>query len=594
MRKQKDRKLIVENEQADANQKRIELLTGAILLAFGVYHSILYFGHTAVPIGDFPDLFKIGRDLLSFRLPGSFKQAPVLGLLQNFLYPLAWGPSRELTAGWLLNAILHPVNLLLLWLVGKKIVGKAATYLAVIIIINPWSIYLLTEPIIETTFLFFILLTFYLIFCRSRWAYLAAATASIVRYEGAALILAAFLTDIMHNKSNPERIRALVYSALACLPLAIWLLLTAVTWQGGSTHYLNILFSKEYAKSFTEEQGKRGILLNMQVLWNTGFAPLLVPYPTAGNDAGNSLFSFSKATVLVSFLLGCIFSIIKRQWQVWMLLLFFVPYFLLHACYPYPLNRYQSTVAWIVVFICWSGLQSAWQSLCNKWPVPRILAYAFQIVIAVIAFFWFVGLVPYLSGASAFSPRSASIPYTAMAVMGLIFAGQLYTERAGCLPGGLAILAAMCLMIISNQFTLTRLLGDGKREIEFKMLGEWFASSAKPSDKMAVYNCGPAALFAGKFAKNITGFPKADNPDQLVEKLYEANVTYVVWATREGVGQRHNDYRYLGLDKNIAMLNQPRSTRPYEFIRQIGTEKGFVNVFRLKEQDKKQPPDAQN
>lgn len=579
----------------DASERHVEILTGVILFAFGVYHSILYFGHTAVPNGDFPDLFKIGSDLLSFKRPVDFKQAPVLGLLQNFLYPFAWGTSRELTAGWLLNAILHPLNLLLLWLVGKRIVGRAAVWIAVIIIINPWTIYLLTEPINETTYLFFILLSFYLIFKRSRLAYLAAAAASMVRYEGAALILAAFLTDIMHNKSKPQRFRAIVYSALASLPLAVWMLCTVLTWKPGATHYLSVLFSKDYSMGFAEPvENRTGILLNMSALWQTGFACLLTPYPGVNKDLAEVLLKLSRATVLVGFLLGCIFSIIKRQWQVWMLLLFFVPYFLLHAFYPYPLGRFHSTIAWIVMLVCLFGLQSVGAFMTGKLGVPRVFALAFQIALIIISVYWLAGLIPYLSEVSAISPRSSTMPYVAMAVTGLIFAGRLYVERTKWLPRGLTILAVMFVMIISNQFPLARLLWDGKREIEFRQLGVWFAENAKPGDKMAVYNCGPAALFAGKFADNITGFPRADNPEQLVEKLYEQNFTYVVWATREGMSKQHTGYQLMGLDKNIAFLARPASIGSYEFVRPIGSERGFVNVFRLKSRSVEQPSESQN
>ncbi|MFH1370129.1 MAG: hypothetical protein ABII09_02420 [Planctomycetota bacterium] len=72
----KKRKEILNSQLSPAvEDKRVEIITGVILLAFGVYHSILYFGHTAVPNGDFPDLFKIGSDLLSFKRPVGFKQA---------------------------------------------------------------------------------------------------------------------------------------------------------------------------------------------------------------------------------------------------------------------------------------------------------------------------------------------------------------------------------------------------------------------------------------------------------------------------------------------------------------------------------------
>ena len=206
--------------------------------------------------------------MLSLHLPHSFKHTPVLGLLQNFLYPFAWGPSRELTAGCLLNAILQPFTVVLFWLVGRKIIGRAAVWFAIIASINPWTIYSLVDPVVETPFLFFILLSLYLIFRRSRWAYLAASITSMIRYEGAALIAAAFVADIINRKEKRDVIKAFIFSAIAAVPLMFWLTLTVLNWraESGGTHYFNVLFSKDYSKTFAEGQGKRGIGLHLQIL----------------------------------------------------------------------------------------------------------------------------------------------------------------------------------------------------------------------------------------------------------------------------------------------------------------------------------------
>ena len=154
--------------QANEPQKGIEILTGVVLFAFGVYQSILYFGHTVVPISDFLSIYSAGNAILHFRLPTDFKYAPVTGLLQNLLATVSWGSAPDLTASWLLNAILHPFSVVLMWLVGKHIVGKSAVWATLIAAVNYWLVYMLTEPIVETTYLFFILLTIYLIFRRSR------------------------------------------------------------------------------------------------------------------------------------------------------------------------------------------------------------------------------------------------------------------------------------------------------------------------------------------------------------------------------------------------------------------------------------------
>jgi len=586
------------SEQPPEPQRRVDILTCAVLFAFGVYNSILYFGHTVVPISDFATFFQVGKELLSLRMPTSFKYAPVVGILQNLLVTASGGSISDLTAGWLLNAILHPFSVVLLWLVGKRIIGRSAAWFALIATINPWTIYSLTQPIGETTYLFFILLTVYLLFRRSRWAYLAASITTMVRYEGAALIMAAFVMDIIYRKDRRDVIRAFVYSFLASLPLVIWLVLTVVTWQGGTTHYFDVLFGKEYSKGFAEPvEGRRGVGLHLQLLWQTGFQPLLIPYPGASEDFVNTIVKLGKASAVVGFVLGCIFAIFKRRWEVLVLLLFFVPYFALHAWYPYPIMRFHSTIFWIAILIAWFGLQNAGGFLAKKVPFPRPAVIAVQLIVILAAVAWAISIVPHFGQAAAVSPTSATMPYVAMLTVAIIIVIRLLTEPHPVIvrvPRHLCTAFVMCLVIASNQFPLAQLLGDGKREIEFKMLGEWFAANAKPDDKLAVYQ-NDTQLYAGKFAQNVIGFPKASSPRELVEKLRQMGVTYVVWATREGFSHgEYPGYQLLGLDKTIGFLDKPRNIGPYEFVRQVGTNRGYVSIFRLKDKGDEQLPNGGN
>ena len=162
----------IDTEVLARRQRYFEFFVVAAFLAFGAYHSILYFGHKIVPTSDFPAFVRVGHELLSFKAPSDFKRAPVLGLLQAPLSHLVGGQHPLLTAGWLLNAILHPLNGVLFWLVGRRIIGKSAAWIAVIAIINPWVLNMLRDPIVEITLLFFVLVTFYFIFRRSGWSYL--------------------------------------------------------------------------------------------------------------------------------------------------------------------------------------------------------------------------------------------------------------------------------------------------------------------------------------------------------------------------------------------------------------------------------------
>jgi hypothetical protein len=570
-----------EAEELEKWERYLELFLIGAFLAFGVYQSILYFGHKIVPISDFPDIVKVGHDLLSFRLPARFKQAPVVGILQALLSYIVGGQHPDLTAGWLLNAILHPLNLILFYLVGRQIIGRSAIWFAVIAILNHWVIYMLTEPIMETTLLFFSLLTFYLIFKRSNWCYVFASITTMVRYEGAALILAAFVMDMIY-RSRGERLRAFLYSAMACVPLVAWMLGTILTWEPGTSHYLNVLFTKKYSEAFaTSTQGRTGILMHLNLLWTVGFRPLFMPYPGASEDFVGMVWKLSKTLAIVSFFFGSIYGLCKRRWEILALLIFFVPYFLLHAFYPYPLQRFHTNIFWIALLMCLFGLQSIWKLINKNGRLPKWLIVALQCLVAVISIVSLIPLIRLLPMISSVSPHSATLPFAAMLLVGLIFVGRIYIYRYRHLLREFSILSFVCLFIVSNQFALVRLLGDGQQDAEFKLLADWYVENAQPGEKMGVYMASVVKIFAPEYAENIVRLPEADSPLEFVKACRKEDITYVVWASREGLRDDHTGYRRMGLHKNIANLQKPQDSEDYQFVTQVAAKRGYVNIFRL-------------
>ena len=564
---------------SDRREKYLALFITIALFAFGAYQSILYFGNKVVPISDFPDIIRVGHELLSFKLPSNFKIAPVVGLVQAGLSHLIGGEYPDLTAGWLFNAILHPFTVLLLWLVGKKILGRSAAWFAIVAAINPWMLYMLREPLIETPLLFFVILTTYLILIRSKWCYLAAAITTMVRYEGAALIIAAFVMDMIESKNKQQRIRSFVYSALAMAPLVIWLAGTALSWKSGTSHYFNVLFTKEYAEGFAAKANRTGIILHMKILWEAAFRSLLLPYPKMSEDGVAMIIKLSKAAALAGFLFGAIYGLCKKRREILVLLIFFVPYFVLHALYPYPLQRYHSTIFWIALLIAIYGFQSCWRLIDGNGRVPGRVVFAMQMMIILGAAAWIFKLAGFLPKLALASPASASLPYVAIGLTAVLCGWRIWIYRRLCRE--LAVMCVVCLAIISNQFYLASFLGDGKSDEEFKLLGQWYVKNAQPVEKMGVYMFDVVRIFVPKDTQNIVPLPQADNPVEFAKTCSQQQITYVVWASREGLSQDHYGYHKLGLDKNIAVLREPKNIGPYQFVAQIKSARGYINVFRL-------------
>ncbi len=563
-----------------------------------------------MPNSDFPAFIKTGKALLAFELPGSFKRAPVLGLLQAALSRAVGGQHPDLTAGWLLNSILHPFSLLLLYLIARKILNGAAWLYAIIVIVNPWTVALLVQPIAETTMIFFTLLTVYFILRRSNWCYLFASIATMTRYECAALILGAFVFDMIMRTSRKERIRAFSYSALASVPLGLWLLGTKLTWQPDVTRH--------YFGHFTSSRGHIGTEY-FRWLWEATFMPLLqlplsikaafvTPPTTAAEavfiseaaEAVKAFLDFSKFIAATGCIVAIVYSLIKRQWKLLPLIIFFGCYVGIHMMRMVTRHRYCLPAVWVGLLLCIYG----WQHICKmvnyKDWIPRPAIISLQLIIIAAAGIWLAMLAPHLAAAAKLlSPTSRYLPYIAAAVIAIIFTVRTFIFRARHVWRDAAFSMLACLMVVSGQFTLVRQVGTGKRDVEFKMLADWYVKNAEPGEKLAATLTNVMRFFAPKQSKNFipTESIGGDDAAKFIRKCYKRDIRYIAWDSRIGLTPTNSYYRKWGIDR-IAMLARPQSTGPYEFITQLKhSDRRYINVFRLRKPPLDQmqlPPQPQN
>jgi hypothetical protein len=141
----------------------------------------------------------------------------------------------------------------------------------------------------------------------------------------------------------------------------------------------------------------------------------------------------------------------------------------------------------------------------------------------------------------------------------------------------------------SNQFVLTRVVGNGKRDVEFKYLADWYLETAAEGEKMVTTMSNIVAIFAPRHKAYFTHASslKSDSPEEFIEKCYERNITYVAWDSRLGYGVGSRYYKLYQLDA-IAFLVKPQNAGPFEFIKQIRvSDRRLINIFRLRTPRKK-------
>ncbi len=572
----------------DSKNKKFELCAAAILLAFGVYQSILYFGHQVVPNSDFPSFVGVARTILRFEIPASFKRLPGLGILQIGLSKFISGSHPVLTAGWLLNAICHPLSIVLLYLIGKRVLGKSALGFALIIAVNPWVVSMLAQPMAETTLLFFTLLTFYLILRRTHWCYLAACLASVIRYDAIVLVMVAFLVNIVIHKTKRERIQVIIWAFLASIPLALWMLGTKINWETSSkSDYFGLFISSRHVG-----------LAFFDLLWQSTFQPLLqipswlkailVQAPTAAQkasiqSANDILFGLSKTMAVIGIAAGSVYALVKKQWQAIALFLFFAITAAVHTRRAVSTQRYTFPLIWITLLLCCYGWRNIFRLIDHKEKIPRPVIIAFQSIIALIATVWLIRLVPLLSKVAPYSRRSVWLPFVTIGVVVLLFLSHSFVYRRRHVLRFLVLSALVCLMVVSNQFTLARMVGNGNLDAEFKQLADWYVQNAQPGENLVTSMPNVVRLFAPQHSKHFipTSRIKADDPAGFVQACYKRGVAYVAWDSRIGLTPNNSYYKKWGISR-IAMLGKPQSIGPYEFVTQLKqNDRKYINIFKL-------------
>jgi hypothetical protein len=569
-------------------QMRFELLLIAILLVFGAYQSVIYFGHQVVPNSDFSSFADTARPLLSFKLPGSLKRVPGLGLLQIGLAQLVGGNHPLLTAGWLLNAILNPLNLVLLYLVGKEFLGRSAVWFALVAGVNPWVLSMLVEPLVETTLVFLILLTFLFILRRSSWCYLFAAMATMIRQEGAALILAAFVVDVVYSWTWRQRGIVLAKAGAAAVPLGLWMLATFMRHEvsSGKGSYLNYYGHGTVVGEY------------VYLLWRGAFDTLVV-LPDEARAMFDRLMTqreadsiqaavgqaavVSRIVVAAGLIASVVFGWLKRRRAFIAVIMFFVPFFLIHTLKSATLQRYCVPALWLVLLMCIFGLKSLWQFISGKAKMPIAVAVILQILVIMIAVSWIGGLLPNMGKLSSISTDSMSLPYVLMGAVAAVLLADIVSLRKKQLLTSLTIAVVVCLAGVSNQFTLAGVMGNGDRDAEFRKLADWYVDNAKPAEKIVTTMPQLAKIFAPEYASSFYPVWRIEGEDfaGFTSDCMQKRITYLAWDSRLGLATGDSYYLKYGLSR-IQTLRAGRDTGPWKFVTRIAqSQMRYINIYRL-------------
>lgn len=519
-----------------------------------------FFNAFAVPNTDFFAFREHALRYLQFRMPDDFKRLPVfpivIGVLSRFI------PAGEpvLPAALWLNAALTPVALWLAVRVGRRFVGSGtAVMVAATLAVNPTMVFCMTQPLLEVPLLCLILLTLELALRRSRWAYLAAALASLTRYEAGALIPALVIQDL-RNGDPKQRRQALGLGALASVWLIIWVAMSA------HRH----LAVNPYVQEMIQREREGGLLAFPMMLAEvvTDVLPGVI-----WRLPGSAVL----LTVIMALLTGAGVVRMGRRHGTALMVpgIFVLCYVIIHSIFPVAVVRYAVPILWFIYLAIAAALEPL---LAHRdGPSPHLAMVA-----------WCASAP--LLGYSAWRMLQGGSPALGFSwfllCVALLWAWVARRGAAGLQPkrGGMLPLVGGLLLAFGVRNTALQLHSPAVADncAQFKALAAWYRKAARPGDRMAVTLPWVVQYYSGLPDEAFVpaGSLAASTPDAAVAELKGAGVTYIVWDSDYGTDPTTYDSLQFGAD----LLMQLRERRPAWLVpvHRIEVRAKVAEIFRVR------------
>ena len=303
------------------------LILGVIVVYFTAATASLL-PRFSVPHLDYFGFLGVAESFSAAELPVSFKRAPLYPALMALGALFAPGADPYLTAARGINVLATPVTMVLAYLFAKPALGRWSVWAVAWLASSPVFTLNGAQPICEMFYAALILGTL-VVTGRGGWPYLLGGLAALTRYEAVALVLLLGAFDFFAGR----RRRAILFTALAVFPVALWVGISLV--KAGPVH--------PYLEQYL-------IYRPAPVEFLKAAASLLI---TARPPAAVALSFFGLALAIAG-----VFYAAKRIRSTYVVAaVFLVVYLVAHAVYPWPFRRFFLPVLAIAVFGLWYGMR---------------------------------------------------------------------------------------------------------------------------------------------------------------------------------------------------------------------------------------------
>jgi hypothetical protein len=483
-------------------------------------HVAIYFNRFEVPNTDF---FAFRRDALAYLrldLPENFKRAPLYPLLMGAVSLLMPGPEPELLAGEVVNLLLTLLLVYLTFRIATALVGNAGWLVAFGVALSPVFMPSASQPLAEATLAVGIALTAYLAMRDSAWAYLAAAAASMTRYEAALLLPLLVLKDLWQRK---QVVPTLLRAAAAGVPLALWFLLSLVHRQEVNPYV------GEMARLKPAGLGNLVSCVAISLKFLLPVARRL--QALLGVSLPQGLAVGGAMVVLAVVFLGLVGIGKKTNPIGWLLALFFAGYLFIHTFLWWAIEeRYTYVVLWIVFL----GIVAAAREL--SWRGPALQGRGLRIAVVVAVLLVAVAAAVVAARRLGYTIAIVYGLFAAAGLVGALLVRQRPLDVAAVVLGLLVVGAPLGgTVVTANDMAKMR-----HYRAPYRLAGEWLHAHVAEDTRVVSLLPLTLAYYAGLPERQVRGyftFSASDCADFLAQ-LREERVDYVLWDSQAAAERR--------------------------------------------------------
>lgn len=540
----------------EIHQHHVHIASILLLAIIGLLYSYTFFNHFACPSSDFVSFYDTGKSWLAFKLPNDMQRGPVYSIISASAGAMLSRADRYIIGADIYNAMLLPFSMILIYLIGRPMMGNAALWASILAGTIPWVIRQTSDPLAEMTLVALGAAAVACVRSHIRWAYFFAMLVSIARWDMAAAIPAVAIVDIMQNR---KWFRTIATSLLASIPFALCMIIVLIQMKTKGSGSVNLdVMAKDHHFALTADM--QLYVRNVCSFFTAPIVNIVGGQVKSNVDANAFIFWLASILLAVTFITGTVLAIKDKNRAIIAMLIIAVPYILLHAFYPWRLDRFCVPMVWIVLIIAVFGASRLWQYLkkaINNSTAISVIQFFSALILAV----WAYALCDTLKLVNQDCPPLFKLTVSSIALACVGFFIMQILARKSFSTQWLIVPAFLILAIVSNSIGTGIAMSNGQKGINFQRLAQWFANNAKDNEKMATTMAGFMPFYCGlpeeRFlhTREVTG-EDGNDFGSFIKSCDKHNITYIAWDARAGA-LRHEYLYNLWKFGKIDILGAP-------------------------------------